>query len=601
MRQGAEGTSEVELDGLRLALLNNRMESVVRAMMNTLLRTSRSAILNTARDFSCCIVSAGDELLAMAESLPIHVMSGPDLMAKVMKEASPELRRGDAFLNNSPYHGNSHAADWSVLVPVIDDAGTHRYTVLAKAHLADCGNALPTTYVADAKDVYQEGALIFPCVKVQEDYEDRADVLRLAQYRIRVPELWHGDFLALLGAARIGERQLLEMLDELGPETLASYEAQWFDYSERRMAAAIADMPAGRMVRESRHDPIPGLPDGVTVRVAVEVDPDAGRIEVDLRENPDCLPCGLNLTEATSKTAAMMGVFTAIGARGNVVPPNAGSFRRLTVHQRDGCIVGIPKHPFSCSVGTTNLSELVANCVTGAVAELGEGVGMAETGRAQPASLAVISGHDPRANGGAFVNQLMLAATAGAGAPGADGWLTTLGVGAAGFLLRDSVEIDEMKYPIRVYEQRLAPDTEGAGRYRGAPGAYVEFGPVDTSLEAIYLSDGTFNPARGVRGGHDARVAEGRRRSLDGTESDELGSYVQVTLEPGERLISVCAGGGGYGPPTEREPERVRRDVEEGWITRDRARDVYGVVLDEESGAVDAEATITLRAGRDGR
>jgi len=70
-------------------------------------------------------------------------------------ETHPELRRGDAFLNNSPYHGNSHAAGWSLLVPVIEEAGVHRYTVLAKAHLADCGNAVPTTYSAGARDVYR--------------------------------------------------------------------------------------------------------------------------------------------------------------------------------------------------------------------------------------------------------------------------------------------------------------------------------------------------------------------------------------------------------------------------------------------------------------
>ncbi|MBM3677334.1 MAG: hydantoinase B/oxoprolinase family protein, partial [Actinobacteria bacterium] len=139
-----------ESSPLELALLSNRFEGVARAMMNTLLRAARSAILNTARDFSCCILTAGDEMLAMAESLPIHVMSGPDLIARYLKEVHPSPRRGDAYLHNSPYHGNSHAADWCVVIPVLDDDCVHRYTVLAKAHLADCGNAVPTTDVADA-------------------------------------------------------------------------------------------------------------------------------------------------------------------------------------------------------------------------------------------------------------------------------------------------------------------------------------------------------------------------------------------------------------------------------------------------------------------
>jgi N-methylhydantoinase B len=581
-----------ESSPLELALLNSRFEGIARTMMNTLLRTARSAILNTARDFSCCILTSDDQLLAMAESLPIHVMSGPDLIARYMKETHPDLRAGDAFLHNSPYHGNSHAADWCVVIPVIDPAGVHRYTVLAKAHLADCGNAVPTTYVADAIDVYNEGALIFPCVKVQEGYRDREDVLRMARVRIRVPELWHGDFLALLGAARIGERRLLELLPEVGVERLQAYERDWFHYSEHRMIAAIRRMPRGTVTREGRHDPIPGLPEGVPVRVTVTVDPDDARIEVDLRDNMDCQPCGLNLTEATSRTSAMMGVFTGLAA---VVPPNAGSFRRLQVHLRNNCIVGVPRHPYSCSAATTDLSELTASLVALALGDLGEGFGLAQIGRAQPASMSVISGRDPRHGNAPFVNQLILAVTGGAGAPTADGWLTILGIGAAGFLYRDSVEIDEMKYPIVVHEQRIVRDSEGAGRFRGSPGARVEFGPIPgCSLDVVYLSDGTSNASAGVRGGLPGGTASQRKRDATGALSDELGSYARVRLVSGETIVGQTCGGGGYGPPHERDVRRVVEDVREGWISAERAFHVYGVKLDAE-GYVDEAATASRR------
>jgi N-methylhydantoinase B len=593
MTDTAQTTARRETSPLALALLSNRFEGIARAMMNTLLRTARSAILNTARDFSCCILTADDELLAMAESLPIHVMSGPDLIARYMKQTHPTLRAGDAFLHNSPYHGNSHAADWCVVIPVIDDTGCHRFTVLAKAHLADCGNAVPTTYVADAADVYNEGALIFPCVKVQEDYREREDVLRMARVRIRVPDLWYGDFLALLGAARIGERRLLELISEAGAEALKAYERDWFDYSEQRMIAAIRRMPAGTVTREGCHDPIPGLPDGVPVKAKVTVDPDKATIEVDLRDNIDCQPCGLNLTEATSRTAAMMGLFTGLGT---VVPPNAGAFRRLTVHLRDNCIVGIPRHPYSCSAATTDLSELTASLVALALGDLGEGFGLAQIGRAQPASMAVISGTDPRHGNAPFVNQLILAVTGGAGAPHADGWLTILGIGAAGFLYRDSVEIDEMKYPLVVHEQRIVPDSEGAGRFRGSPGAKVEFGPIDgCSLDVVYLSDGTHNPSVGVRGGLPGGKALQRTTTSDGTLSDELDSYAQLRLQPGETIVGHTCGGGGYGPPYERDIGRVILDVSEGWISPERAFDVYGVKLGQD-GQVDTAATDARRA-----
>ncbi|MBC7582849.1 MAG: hydantoinase B/oxoprolinase family protein, partial [Tardiphaga sp.] len=134
-------------DGVRLAMLSNRFEGIARKMSNTLLRSSRSGVINMARDFSCCIVTRGHELLTAAESLPIHVLSGPDLMARAMQQFHPQLKAGDAFLHNSPYHGCSHPADHTILVPVIDRQGVHRYTVLAKAHQADCGNSQPTTYM----------------------------------------------------------------------------------------------------------------------------------------------------------------------------------------------------------------------------------------------------------------------------------------------------------------------------------------------------------------------------------------------------------------------------------------------------------------------
>src|SRR4051794_25844942 len=111
--------SQAPLDGLQVAVLKNRFETVARAMTNALLRAGRSGVLNVARDFSCSILTADGDLLAFAESIPVHVMSGPDLQCRSMKRLHPDLRAGDAFLHNSPYDGNSHAADWSVLMPVV--------------------------------------------------------------------------------------------------------------------------------------------------------------------------------------------------------------------------------------------------------------------------------------------------------------------------------------------------------------------------------------------------------------------------------------------------------------------------------------------------
>jgi N-methylhydantoinase B/oxoprolinase/acetone carboxylase alpha subunit len=590
-RKGQPGDPGEWSDPVGLAVLSHRLDSIVAKMQNTLLRTARSGVINNGRDFSCCILTADARLIAVGESLPIHVMVGPDLMARSMLELHPRLRPGDAFLHNSPYHGCSHPADQSILVPVIDQDGVHRFTVLAKAHQADIGNAQPTTYVPTARDVYEEGALIFPAVKIQADYRDIDDIVRLCLMRIRVPEQWRGDYLAALGAARVGERELLAVGAELGWDRLLAFVEAWLDYSEQRMVAALRRLPSGRVVGVSVHDPFPGTPpEGLPVTAMVTVDREAARVEVDLRENPDCLACGLNLSEATARTTAAVGVFNGIGT---VVPPNAGSLRRLTVDLRENCVVGIPRHPTSCSMATTNLADRVINAVQRSLAQLADGFGMAEHGAIMVASDGVISGRDPRRGGASFVNQVILGQTLGGAGPAADGWLTILTPGTGGMGFWDSVEVDELRQPILVHERRLLPDSEGAGRFRGSPALRVEFGPVDEPMEVIFAVDGRINGPLGARGGLPGATARNYHR-LTSSELVELGALVHLRLGPGESVVGISCGGGGYGPPIERDPARVRHDVEEGYVTRERAERLYGVVLDA-GGAVDSEATCRRR------
>jgi N-methylhydantoinase B len=589
---GDERAGSGRIDGVKLAVLSRRLDSIAARMQNTLLRTARSGVINNGRDFSCCILTADARLITVGESLPIHVMAGPDLMSRTMLEFHPHLERGDAFLHNSPYHGCSHPADHSILVPVIDDVGRHRFTVMAKAHQADIGNAQPTTYMATARDVYEEGALIFPCVRMQRAYRDVEDIVRLCEMRIRVPEQWRGDYLASLGAARIGERELLALGAEIGWDSLLEFVETWFDYSEQRMGGALKRLPSGRVIGVSVHDPFPGTPEtGVPVRTVVSIDPVAARIEVDLRENVDCLPCGLNLSEATARTAAMIGVFNGIGA---TVPPNAGSFRRIGIRLRDNCAVGVPRHPTSCSLATTNLADRVINAVQAALAQLGDGFGMAEHGAIMSAGDGVISGRDARRGGVPFVNQVILGQTLGGASPTADGWLTILTPGTAGMCLWDSVEIDELQYPIRVQERRLVPDSEGAGRWRGAPALSVEFGPVQDPVDVIFAVDGRINGPIGVQGGLAGAPARNYRRLTSG-ERVELDGLVAIRLATDETIVGVCCGGGGYGRPVDRDPARVARDVAEGYVTRSRAETVYGVVFNA-AGALDATATERRRS-----
>ena len=145
-----------KFDSYMTAIIANRVDGIIREMTNTLLRAARSAVINSARDFSCSICTGDNQLLAAAEGLPIHIF-GSHMQSKAMTDFNDDIREGDCYLHNDPYSGNTHAADHTFLVPVFFE-GEHLFTAVAKAHQADIGNSLPTTYMAGAKDQYEEGA-----------------------------------------------------------------------------------------------------------------------------------------------------------------------------------------------------------------------------------------------------------------------------------------------------------------------------------------------------------------------------------------------------------------------------------------------------------
>src|SRR5262249_52511157 len=159
------------------------------------------------------------------------------------------------------------------------------------------------------RDIYEEGALNFPCVRIQRNYEDVADIIRMCRRRIRVPEQWYGDYLAGLGSARIAERRLKELCALYGLDLVRAVVREWFDYSERRMTEAIRKLPSGSLVGRGTHDPYPGLPEGVPLQVKIDIDGEEGRVTIDLRDNPDNYPGGLNESRACSTASVVAGVF----------------------------------------------------------------------------------------------------------------------------------------------------------------------------------------------------------------------------------------------------------------------------------------------------
>ncbi|MGI9658800.1 MAG: hydantoinase B/oxoprolinase family protein, partial [Gaiellaceae bacterium] len=585
---------DAEIDPVQLAIMANRLDAILREMTETVVLTARSSVIGMARDFSCGINTSDDEVLALAAGLPMHIF-GTHLQCKAMKREHPDFKEGDAFLHNDPYDGNSHPADHVTLVPVFHE-GEHFFTVSVKCHVADTGNSLPTTYMASARDVYEEGTLIFPAVKVQDNYEDNDDIVRMCKRRIRVPEQWHGDYLSALGAARVGERGLKAFVAKYGKDTVRRFFTEWLDYTSRRVEASIKRMPKKQLTNSGSHDPVmPFLPGGIPIKVSIDVNPDAGTVTVDLRDNPDNLPVGMNLTEATATSGAAQAVFCCLDPD---IQHNAGSFRHVKVLLREGCVVGIPKFPYSCSTATTNASDVVINLTQAAFADLGDGYGLSMANFCNSAGAGVVSGKDYRKDDAPYVNQIFIMGGGGPATPTHDGMNYVLIPPGLGLLYRDSVEVDEQRTPFLIESMRLVPDSAGAGRQRGGAGTEVIYGARQSTVTVVDICNGIVNVPRGVRGGHDAKPASNVVIRADGTE-EVMDNFFLVELEAGDRIRATDNGGSGYGPPTDRDPERVFEDVLERYVTVAAARDVYGVVIsgdvDADTLALDVEATTALR------
>jgi N-methylhydantoinase B len=348
------------------------------------------------------------------------------------------------------------------------------------------------------------------------------------------------------------------------------------------------------MTGSTVHDPFPGTgQEGLPLSASVTVKPDRGKIVIDLRDNPDNQPNGLNLTRATSTAAALAG---ALGALPDDVPTNAGTFRRFDVLLREGCVVGVPKFPHSCSSATTNLADRVVGLVQAAFAQVGDDFGLAEGSVGQAPGKSVISGTDHR-TGRPFVNQIIVGGTGGPATPFVDGWPTYQRPVAGALLYHDSVEIDEQRYPVLITERSLVPDSGGAGRLRGGQATRVVIQPRFGPVTFTYALEARLNPPHGVRGGADGTPANAWIEDVETGERADAPPVASLELGLGQRIVSIAAGGGGYADPCARDAAAVIEDLLEGRISPEAALEVYGVVT--ANGTLDADATERERERRE--
>lgn len=586
-------TQQTRLDPFLVSVLKSRFESIVREMTLVVTKASRSAVIKNAKDLSCALLTYDHRLVTTEDALPIHVTS-MDVATRPITELFDDVKQGDIFLNNSPFTGGTHHADLIMALPVFFD-GEPLFWAVALSHHADTGAPEPSTYLPYAKSIFEEG-MHWPCVRVAENYEEKKDILRMGALRNRVPDLWLGDVRAQKGAVLTAEKRIVELCEKYGKASIKDFVEDWFDYADRRAKAEISKLPKGTYDYQISHDPVPGVADeGIPINLKIEVDPEAGEITVDVRDNIDCVPGGLNLTENTCLGACRIGVFNNLDAS---LPHCYGSARRINVLMREGSAIGKPVYPAGTSVATTNVNDRLTTAGNAIFSKMGKPFGQAEGGPHLPVGMAVISGQDPFKDGQTYVNQIFVGYAGGGANHGHDGWLTYCGPANGGLITLDSVEVDESMYPFIIESREIEADSQGYGEFEGAPGVRGAYYPLDHHMTVMYAADASTFAPRGVLGGLDANPTKSRKKTREG-EVVDLPAFNQELCADGEKMIFNSCGGGGYGDPQDRVPARVAKSVNLGFICADTARDVYKVALSgpDASGRydVDAETTATLR------
>ncbi|MBD3254857.1 MAG: hydantoinase B/oxoprolinase family protein, partial [Candidatus Lokiarchaeota archaeon] len=426
-----------KIDPYLMIILPRMFDAITREMTFTLMKSGRSGVISTARDFSSAIVTADGRLFMIEEGLPIQIGTIHLAVQETLKFFD-DLEPGDCIMNNCPYTGNTHHAEITILVPIFYE-GEIVFWSISRAHQADMGAPIPTTYPFTASDIYQEG-LYLPCIRCQRNYEDIQDIVRMVKFKMRVPDQWYGDYLAQIGSARIAERRVIELCEKYGVDTLKKFVEEWFDYSEKLMIEEIRKLKKANLEGESFHDPpimfpngpysppgiTPAVADGIPVRAKVNIDPEDARITVDVRHNIENQPFGFNLCWSTTLAAIYAGIFNNINPN---LPHNEGALRRITVLAEEGKIIGKPKFPASTGVSTTNIADRLINLIGNIFAQLGPPHGMADGNPGIPISAAVVSGYDWRKPDTPshvnYIDQLIITGGSGGGGAiyGYDGYI----------------------------------------------------------------------------------------------------------------------------------------------------------------------------------
>ncbi len=549
-------------DPVLMQVLRYSMEQIADEMGHTLVRTSRSTIIKEIKDISCAVFDRHGNTVAQAHHAPM-LLTGFEIPMRSLRKRfrDDELNDGDVIMFNDPYIGGQHVMDLVTFAPVRYKGELVGF-VGSIAHHADMGGAAAGGTQGGLTEIYLEG-LRFPMVKLYKRGKEDPELFGILNNNIRVPDKTLGDIRAQASADFVGARRLKEIFDKYGPDWVQLHMDALLDYSERRIREGLKKIPDGTYTGVDYVDD-----DGLTgkpIKLQVNTRKEGDHVLVDFDGTDPEVPGNVNCPIATVHAAVYYALIAVVDPH---VPANSGCYRPFEVSAKEGLVVN-PRPPRACGA-RTNVSQKITEAMMLALAQaLPDRVMAGSHGQITNCGF---SGYHPE-TGKRFVYIDIQGGGAGArwckdGRDGQDSHLARF--------MNTPIEAVELEFPMRIERYEFIPDTGGAGKYRGALALRRDIRSLIDELSFARYGDRQAFAPFGLFGGKEG--AKGKFvLNPDTPDEKPLKSKGLDKLKKGDVVSLRLPGAGGYGDPRDRNREAVLRDVRDGKVSAEKAKEDYDV------------------------
>ncbi len=572
------------IDKVLVSILRRRFKAITDEMSIALEKTTRSPILCEAKDFVTGLYDAEGKMLEQTENLPILAFSLAPVCKYIIDYYAGEIYPGDVIFHNDVFSMGNQNNDVAVFKPIFHDDTLVGWAA-CKGHQADIGGAVQGGYNPNATEVWQE-ALRIPPIKVYEKGKLRKDVWDLIFANIRLPIVAE-DMKAEIGSCVVGERGLKAIIDRYGLEVFNRHKEYLFDSTEKMMQAEIRTIPAGTYKGESTvfYD---GKNPGSTYKIRVAITVTEDNITFDYTATDPQTPGFVNGTYTSSASATILTFLQMVNPD---IPHNDGMVRPIEIIIPEGTILNA-RYPAATTYG----NHLCPNNADAIMRALSDVIPDRVTAEWNELLCALTTGIDPRKDQ-AYVDIGFMGLKGGSGAiRGCDGYDHIGMIDASGGILDQDYEMFEQQTPHLLLKHEYITDSAGSGQWRGGLGVETQFTIGSENTRVVTFGDGDQEPAFGSQGGKCGTLNTIKLIYPDKREYLTTTKDLVEGVKKGTIFFQQAGGGGGYGEPLLRTPEKVLKDVRNGVLSVDKARSDYGVSIDPEKMEINQTETLKLRS-----